>query len=219
MLKRLKQTYLDALFPQNDENIPALRFAGFSEPWEQRKVADLSEETFGGGTPKTGTKEYWQGELPWIQSSDLKNEQLNSVKPTKFITDEAIKKSAAKLIPSNSIAIVTRVGVGKLALIPFSYATSQDFISLSNLTVDPWFGLYNLYKLIQRDINNIQGTSIKGMTKADLLDKHLRIPISSGEQVKIGNFFKQLDNSISLHQYKIEKLIELKQVFLGKMFL
>jgi len=178
----------------------------------------MSEETFGGGTPKTGIKEYWLGDLPWIQSSDLKNEQLSNVKPTKFITDEAIKKSAANVIPSNSIAIVTRVGVGKLALMPFPYATSQDFFSLSRLTVDPWFGIYSLYKLIQREINNIQGTSIKGMTKADLLDKNVQIPPCSGEQIRIGIFFKQLDDTIALHQRKLTLLEQLKQTYLKQIF-
>jgi type I restriction enzyme S subunit len=67
-----------------------------------------------------------------IQSSDLKKEQLYNVQPSKFITDDAVKNSATKLVPKNSIAIVTRVGVGKLALLPFEYATSQDFLSLSN---------------------------------------------------------------------------------------
>jgi type I restriction enzyme S subunit len=66
-----------------------------------------------------------------IQSSDLKKEQLYNVQPSKFITDDAVKNSATKLVPKNSIAIVTRVGVGKLALLPFEYATSQDFL-LSN---------------------------------------------------------------------------------------
>ena len=102
---------------------------------------------------------------------------------------------------------------------PFPYATSQDFFSLSRLKVDPWFAIYRLYKLIQREINNIQGTSIKGMTKADLLDKNVQIPLCSGEQEKIGVIFKQLDNTIVLHQCRLEKLTALKNVLLGKMFL
>ena len=200
------------------QQIPAIRFNGFTDTWEQRKVFDMSEITFGGGTPKTGNEDYWQGNFPWIQSSDLKNDQLCNVIPTKFITDEAINKSATKAVPANSIAVVTRVGVGKLALMPYPYATSQDFLSLSNLKVDPWFGVYSLYVLIQKEINNIQGTSIKGMTKSDLLSKNIHIPFALDEQTKIGNFFKQLDDTIALHQRKLEKTKALKSAYLSELF-
>ena len=178
----------------------------------------MSEITFGGGTPKTGNEDYWQGNFPWIQSSDLKNDQLCNVIPTKFITDEAINKSATKAVPANSIAVVTRVGVGKLALMPYPYATSQDFLSLSNLKVDPWFGVYSLYVLIQKEINNIQGTSIKGMTKSDLLSKNIHIPFALDEQTKIGNFFKQLDDTIALHQRQMDNYKELKKTSMQKIF-
>ena len=200
------------------QQIPAIRFNGFTDTWEQRKVFDMSEITFGGGTPKTGNEDYWQGNFPWIQSSDLKNDQLCNVIPTKFITDEAINKSATKAVPANSIAVVTRVGVGKLALMPYPYATSQDFLSLSNLKVDPWFGVYSLYVLIQKEINNIQGTSIKGMTKSDLLSKNIHIPFALDEQTKIGNFFKQLDDTIALHQRQMDNYKELKKTSMQKIF-
>ena len=200
------------------QQIPAIRFRDCSDAWEQRKVFDMSEITFGGGTPKTGNEDYWQGNFPWIQSSDLKNDQLCNVIPTKFITDEAINKSATKAVPANSIAVVTRVGVGKLALMPYPYATSQDFLSLSNLKVDPWFGVYSLYVLIQKEINNIQGTSIKGMTKSDLLSKNIHIPFALDEQTKIGNFFKQLDDTIALHQRQLENYSQLKNAMIQKIF-
>ena len=197
---------------------PQLRFEGFTDDWEERKLGDYSENTFGGGTPKTGIDEYWTGDIPWIQSSDLKKEQLYNVQPSKFITDDAVKNSATKLVPKNSIAIVTRVGVGKLALLPFEYATSQDFLSLSNLKVDKWFGIYSTYTMLQKELNNIQGTSIKGITKPELLKKKMRTPSLIDEQSKIGTFFKQLDDIIALHQRKLDLLKEQKKGYLQKMF-
>ena len=197
---------------------PQLRFEGFADAWEERKLEDYSENTFGRGTPKTGIDEYWTGDIPWIQSSDLKKEQLYNVQPSKFITDDAVKNSATKLVPKNSIAIVTRVGVGKLALLPFEYATSQDFLSLSNLKVDKWFGIYSTYTMLQKELNNIQGTSIKGITKPELLKKKMRTPSLIDEQSKIGTLFKQLDDIIALHQSKLDLLKEQKKGFLQKMF-
>ncbi|WP_261638391.1 restriction endonuclease subunit S [Leuconostoc lactis] len=171
--------------------------------WEQRKLKEVTGKTFGGGTPKTSILEYWRGEIPWIQSSDLKLESLFNIKPKKNISVEAIKNSATKIVPQNSIAIVTRVGVGKLALMPFEYATSQDFLSLSDLKTNPVFSVYAIYRLLQSELNNIQGTSIKGITKADLLNKTIVIPDNLDEQISIGTFFKQLDNLITLHQRKL----------------
>ncbi|MFW7387484.1 restriction endonuclease subunit S [Vagococcus fluvialis] len=122
------------------------------------------------------------------------------------------------MIPENSIAVVTRVGVGKLSLIPFSYATSQDFLSFSGLSINNEFGLYSLYLLLQRKLNNIQGTSIKGITKSDLLNDIIQVPLESEEQTKIGNFFKQLDETITLQERKLDLLKEQKKGYLQKMF-
>ncbi|ROX74277.1 restriction endonuclease subunit S [Enterococcus faecium] len=202
----------------SNETQPEIRFPGFTEDWEERKVFEISKVTYGGGTPKTNTKEFWNGNIPWIQSSDLEINRLFNVSPKKKITSEAVKKSAAKIIPPNSIAIVTRVGVGKLALMPFEYATSQDFLSLSELQIDSYFGIFSLYSMLQKELKNIQGTSIKGMTKSDLLEKKVTIPKKYEEQQKIGNFFKQLDDTITLHQRKLDLLKETKKGFLQKMF-
>lgn len=218
LLKQTKQTYLQKMFPKSGENNPEIRFAGFTDAWEQRKVFEISKVTYGGGTPKTNTKEFWNGNIPWIQSSDLEINRLFNVSPKKKITNEAVKKSAAKIIPPNSIAIVTRVGVGKLALMPFEYATSQDFLSLSELQIDSYFGIFSLYSMLQKELKNIQGTSIKGMTKSDLLEKKVTIPKKYEEQQKIGNFFKQLDDTIALHQRDLNSLKEMKKSLLQQMF-
>lgn len=218
LLKETKKGFLQKMFPKNGAKVPEIRFPGFTEDWEERKVFEISKVTYGGGTPKTNTKEFWNGNIPWIQSSDLEINRLFNVSPKKKITNEAVKKSAAKIIPPNSIAIVTRVGVGKLALMPFEYATSQDFLSLSELQIDSYFGIFSLYSMLQKELKNIQGTSIKGMTKSDLLEKKVTIPKKYEEQQKIGNFFKQLDDMIALHQRKLDLLKETKKGFLQKMF-
>ena len=164
-------------------------------------MGEIATETYGGGTPKTSNEEFWKGDIPWIQSSDLIDECLFDVRPRKCISQEAVSKSATKLVPQNSIAIVTRVGVGKLAFMPFSYATSQDFLSLSGLKIDPEFTVYALFKMMQSVSNEVQGTSIKGVTKDELLAKKIIFP-SCNEQKKIGAYLHNLDHLITLHQRK-----------------
>ena len=178
-----------------------MHYFDFHYSWEQRKVSDLAEKTYGGGTPTTSNEAYWNGDIPWIQSSDVVDGKLLGVEPRKWITQDGLNNSAAQLIPGNSIAIITRVGVGKLAFMPYSYATSQDFLSLSKLNAEPLFTVYACYKKLQSELNAVQGTSIKGITKDELLAKNIMVP-RYAEQQQIGAFFKQLDHLITLHQRK-----------------
>ena len=215
--KEFKKYMLQNMFPQKDEKVPKIRFDGFTGDWEQRKLGEIAAETYGGGTPKTSNEGFWKGNIPWIQSSDLIDECLFDVKPRKCISQEAVSKSATKLVPQNSIAIVTRVGVGKLAFMPFSYATSQDFLSLSGLKTNPEFTVYALYKMMQLVSNEVQGTSIKGVTKDELLAKKIMIPCCN-EQKKIGAYLHNLDHLITLHQQKCNALKEFKKYMLQNMF-
>ena len=194
--KDLKKYMLQKMFPKKGEKVPEIRFEGFTADWEQRKLSEIALQ---------------------IQSSDLIEERLFNVKPRKYISQEAISKSATKLVPQNSIAIVTRVGVGKLAFMPFSYATSQDFLSLCELKIEPEFAVYVLYKMMQLVSNEVQGTSIKGITKDELLAKEILIP-GCEEQKKIGTYLHSLDNLITLHQRKCDSLKELKKFMLQNMF-
>lgn len=130
LLKNLKKSLLEKLFPKNNKSTPEIRFKGFTDAWEQYKLGDCSEYTIGGGTPDTSNTQFWKGVIPWIQSSDLTEGSCFQVSIRKYISQKAIAASATRLVPKNSLSIITRVGVGKLALLPFDYCTSQDFYLL-----------------------------------------------------------------------------------------
>ena len=203
---------------EGQKNVPKLRFKGYEDAWEQRKLGEIAESTYGGGTPKTMVEEFWNGGIPWIQSSDIQEDQVFNVQVRKTITEKGLANSAAKLIPKNSVAIVTRVGVGKLGLIPFDFTTSQDFLSLSNLNIDSNFAVYLLFKRLQFESKMAQGTSIKGITKEELLSKEVKIAHIDMEQKSIGYFFQNLDDIITLHQRKYDALKSMKKTLLLKMF-
>lgn len=217
-LVALKHAMQQRMFPQSGATKPEIRFKGFEEDWEIRTVSDICGESYGGGTPKTSEVRFWDGEIPWIQSSDLIDSELYRVKPRKWINDLAISHSATKLIPANSIAIVTRVGVGKLALIEFDYATSQDFLSLSKLQINESFAVVLLSILLKSKLHETQGTSIKGITKEELLGFSFSVPTSSIEQQKIGTYFRYLNELIYKHSIQLKKLKQIKSAFLEKMF-
>ena len=216
--KKLKKYMLQKMFPQNGMKVPEIRFEGFTGDWEQRKLGEIAGRTYGGGTPKTSIMEYWNGYIPWIQSSNLTEHELFNVDIQKQITDDGLKKSAAQLVPPKSVAVVSHVGVGKLVFMPFSYTTSQDFISLSELKADPIFTCYSVYKRLQNDLLIVQGSAIKGITKDDLLSKEIMLP-SEAEQIKIGEYFRQLDHLITLRQRKCNELVKVKKYMLQNMFI
>ncbi|NLM67153.1 MAG: restriction endonuclease subunit S, partial [Enterococcus sp.] len=72
---------------------PEIRFEGFDDDWEQRKVRDYAQETYGGGTPKTTIEEYWTGDIDWIQSSDLTEHQVFDVVAKKHISKVGVNNS------------------------------------------------------------------------------------------------------------------------------
>ena len=200
-------------------NKPRIRFKGFTEDWEQRKLDDIAKIKTGGGTPKTAKPEYWSGNIPWIQSSDLVEGDITHVNINKFINNNALKNSAAKLISRDSIALVTRVGVGKVAVINQDFTTSQDFLSLSDFDrSDIKFLAYQLYRLMQENAKVLQGTSIKGITKTELIEQSISIPSSGQEQNLISNVLSKIDSFITFHQRKLEKLKLAKKALLQKLF-
>lgn len=218
-LKLAKKALLQKLFPKNGSQFPEIRFKGFTDAWEHRKLDDIAKIKTGGGTPKTANPEYWSGNIPWIQSSDLVEGDIVHVNINKFINNNALKNSAAKLISRDSIALVTRVGVGKVAVINQDFTTSQDFLSLSDFDgSDIKFLAYQLYRLMQENAKVLQGTSIKGITKTELIEQSISIPSSSQEQNLISNVLSKIDSIITLHQCKLDKLQDVKKGLLQKMF-
>ena len=214
----LKATMLSKMFPKAGQTVPEIRLDGFEGEWELCEINDLADDFQSGGTPKTNVQEYWDGDIPWIQSSDLGINCLFEIKVQKSISEKGLESSSAKIIPKDSIAVVTRVGVGKLAVMRHEYATSQDFLSLSNLKSNIEFTAYLLYRLLQKEVNQLQGTSIKGITKVELLSKKVLIP-SLPEQQAIGAYFSTLDNLINSHHEKISQLETLKKKLLQDMFI
>lgn len=193
------------------------KFLQIKHAWEQRKLEELASKFTGGGTPNTSNPNYWNGEIPWIQSSDLKEDDVLSLTVKKHISQEGLKNSATKIVPKNSLVIVTRVGVGKLVVNTQEIATSQDFLSLSGIKGDSRFLAYSLYSLLKKITRRVQGTSIKGITKTDFLKETILVPALE-EQEKISSCMVEVDKLITLHQRKLETLKKLKRTLLQKMF-
>lgn len=159
----------------------------------------------GGGTPSSSNESFWQGTIPWISSSDIVENDIKNISISRYITEEAIAHSATKLCPAPSILIVSRVGVGKIALSKEAICTSQDFCNLINIKVEPIFLTYCLSQIMKRKSMEVQGTSIKGITTSEIQKISINIP-SLQEQKKIGKILSLLDERIATQNKIIDKL-------------
>ena len=188
--------------------VPALRFPEFNGEWITRPIKDIAD-FIGGGTPSSANEAYWQGTIPWVSSSDIVEDNINDITISRYITEEAISNSATKLCSAPVILIVSRVGVGKVALSSKAICTSQDFCNLINIKVHPTFLAYSLSQIMKRKSIEVQGTSIKGITSLEIQKIILHIP-SLQEQHKISDLFQLIDKRIAVQSKIIEDLKKLK---------
>ena len=193
-----------------------MRFPEFSGEWDSFKLVELGK-FIGGGTPSSSNLSFWTGSIPWISSSDIKEDNINNISISRYITEEAIEKSATKYCPAPVILIVSRVGVGKVALSHTSLCTSQDFCNIIEIKCHPVFLSYNLLRTMKRKSREVQGTSIKGITSDELQKMRVFIPKNKDEQNKISNLLTLLDERIATQNKIIEDLKKLKSAISLKM--
>lgn len=199
---------------------PKLRFKaddGSQFPdWEEKKVGSLGN-IVGGGTPSTKKKEYWCGKMAWVSSADICDNDIYNINMTRFITQDAIDKSATKIVPKDSILIVSRVGVGKVAKASCDLCTSQDFTNIVNSDGDATFLSYAILRLMQSKLQCVQGTSIKGIPSDEIKNYMLRIPCLA-EQQKIAEFLSTIDTVIEKQKETVSAWEERKKGVMQKLF-
>ena len=170
---------------------------------------------YGGGTPATNNESFWSGKIPWISSADVYEDDIISINETRFINEIALNNSATKLIPQNSIIIVSRVGVGKVVVNKdHALCTSQDFTSLFSSNNNPFYFAYLFSKLLKKKIS--QGSTIKGISSKEIQNLNLVIP-GLDEQNKIANFLLSVDERIKLIKRKISTLKKYKEGLIKKL--
>lgn len=196
---------------------PALRFNGFTEEWEVRKLGEVAE-IVAGGTPDTNNPDYWDGDIDWYAPAELENQRYVS-KSVRRITKLGLQKSSATILPADiTILFTSRAGIGKTAILKHPAATNQGFQSLVlHNNIDPYF-VYSMSAKIKRLAENIASGSTFLEISGRLLGG-IEFPFPSlPEQSRIGTFFRSLDNLIALRTRKLEKLRNVKKAFLEKMF-
>ena len=197
----LKKSMLDKMFPKGGSLYPEIRFAGFTDPWEQRKLGDVAT-IVGGGTPSTNNDAYWDGDIDWYSPAEL-GEQVYADRSARRITQAGYDSCSATLLPAGkTILFTSRAGIGNTAILRRSACTNQGFQSL---VVNDDTDVYFVYSMTDR-IKNFAEQKASGSTFLEISGKGLAagefaFP-SKDEQTAIGSMFKQLDHLITLHQRK-----------------
>ncbi|MFK4917065.1 restriction endonuclease subunit S [Lactococcus petauri] len=217
LLKEQKKGYLQKMFPKNGAKVPELRFAGFADDWEERKLGELSN-IVGGGTPSTSNPEYWDGDIDWYAPAEI-GEQSYVSKSKKTITELGLKKSSARILPVGTVLFTSRAGIGNTAILAKEATTNQGFQSIvpDQNKLDSYFIFSRTNELKRYGEVTGAGSTFVEVSGKQMSKMSIMVPELS-EQQKIGSFFKQLDNTIALHQRKLDFLKEQKKGFLQKMF-
>ena len=218
--KELKKFMLQKLFPKNGQKNPEIRFEGFTDDWEQRKLGDISQIT-AGGTPSTKELTYWEPkEVPWLASGEVHKKYIYDT--DEMISEEGLNNSSAKWVEEGSV-LIALAGQGKTrgtaAITRIPITTNQSIAAIKfNDILDADYAFHNLDSRYDelRNISSGDGTR-GGLNKQLLADLTIAFP-QIYEQREIGEYFTALDHLITLHQRKCEKLKELKKFMLQNMF-
>ncbi|MDE8098997.1 restriction endonuclease subunit S [Erysipelothrix rhusiopathiae] len=219
--KLLKKGFLQKLFPSNGDTNPLIRFDGFTDAWELRRLSELFSRGGSGGTPRSTNKAYYNGKIPFLGISDISNSNGFIDKTEKYITEEGLNNSSAWIVPAGSISLAMYASVGKLAILNTDVATSQAFYNMV-------FNDENLRNYVYQSLSKANESGewtklISTGTQANLnADKvknfDISKPTNKEEMAMISSFFMDLDNLITLHQRELDNYKELKKGFLQKMF-
>lgn len=201
-VKSLKKYMLQKMFPQNEQKVPEIRFEGFTEAWEQRKLGELAE-IVGGGTPSTSIDSYWDGDIDWYAPAEI-GEQIYLKSSQRKITEEGLNKSSAKVLPVGTVLFTSRAGIGKTAILLKEGCTNQGFQSIvpSKDKLDSYFIFTRSEELKRYGEIVGAGSTFVEVSGKQMANMELMMPTTMDEQQKIGEYFSDLDNLITLHQRK-----------------
>lgn len=206
----------------NNNKTPAIRFKGFTDTWEQRKFSELTEIR----SPSRVHKEEWQSSgVPFYRSSDVMAALNGTENEKAFISEELYEKLSAVSgkLEKGDILVTGGGSVGKPYIVPNNeplYTKDADLLWVkNNEKLVPYF-IYTFFfsPAFSDYLNSVSHVgTIAHYTITQLEETPITLPCVS-EQQKIGDYFRNIDSLITLHQRKCDKLIQFKAAMLKKMF-
>ena len=224
-LKNIKKSMLEKMFPQNSEMRPEIRFAGFTDDWEQRKLGDVADVTKLAGFEFTEHIVYSdEGNIIALRGLNIKNGQL-ILDDVKYIDGSNFSKLNRSKLYMDDI-MFTYVGtVGEVAIIKendrFYLAPNVSRIRIQSVDSPKFISHYmrtdSFYKSVIYPL--IATSSQPALSMENIRKFEICLPRNREEQDRLSEWFDELDHLITLHQRKLEKLKMIKRLLLEKMFI
>ena len=215
-LKIAKKYFLQNMFPSEGERFPKIRLAGFTDAWEQRKLGEIFSQTVNYVNPKTKNLELWSLTVQdgLTQKTERYNREFITKKDDKY---KEVKVGEIVYNPMNmTLGAIDVNNVGKSVAVSGYYVTMVASESTYPYFIQTWMKSPQAILLYK---NNATGTlKEKQRIQFTTLSKITSVIPSKAEQEKIGSFFSNLDNLITLHQRKCDALKNAKKFFLQNMF-
>lgn len=219
--KELKKFMLQKMFPKNGEKKPEIRFKGFTDDWEQRKLSEIYA-SIGNAFVGTATPYYVEQGHFYLESNNIKDGQINHNSEV-FINDEFYERQKDKWLHTGDMVMVQSGHVGHAAVIPEELDNSAAHALIMfrepKVKIEPYFLNYQYQtNKIKKKIEGITtGNTIKHILASDMQEFVVDLP-DYDEQKQIGDYFRNLDHLITLHQRKCDEIKEIKKFMLQNMF-
>ena len=219
--KTLKKYMLQKMFPQNRTNVPEIRFGGFTDAWEQRKVTELGDIYIGLVT--TMTAHYTDHGTLLIRNSDIKDGKFEFDTEPIFLDDKFAEANKSRMHKVGDVITVHTGDVGTSAVITENEANSIGFATIVTRPNNEILDSYYLSVFLNTDKHKnwaVQMSTGDGRTNYNLREyTELIVPIPViNEQKKIAEYIMALNNLITLHQRKCDELVKIKKYMLQNMF-
>ncbi|WP_316399428.1 restriction endonuclease subunit S [Enterococcus faecium] len=222
LLKETKKGFLQKMFPKNGAKVPEIRFPGFTEDWEERKLGGIGK-TYTGLTGKS-KEDFGHGDAKFVtymnvfQNPKATLEQLENVeidpRQNEVKKGDVFFTTSSETPEEVGMSSVWTHDINNIYLNSFTFAYRPTI----KFDLDYLAFMLRSQSVRKKIIYLAQGISRYNISKTKMMDISVPIPVNFEEQQKIGNFFKQLDDTITLHQRKLDLLKETKKGFLQKMF-
>ena len=202
-VKKMKKSMLQKMFPKKNQLYPEVRFPGFTDAWEQRKLEDIYG-SIGNAFVGTATPYYVESGHFYLESNNIKDGQINHNTEV-FINDEFYEKQKDKWLHTGDMVMVQSGHVGHAAVIPeeLNNSAAHALIMFRNpkKEIEPYFLNYQYQTLkSKKKIENITtGNTIKHILASEMQQFEVDMP-ELAEQKKIAEYFRALDHLITLHQ-------------------
>ena len=219
-LKNLKEAMFTKMFPKEGESVPEIRFKGFTDPWEQRKLGEMGQ-TYTGLSGKT-KDDFGHGQARFVTYMNVFSNPISNPEMTEPIEIDPKQNEVevGDVFFTTSSETPEEVGMSSILLEKRgkTYLNSFCFGFRPSEKIDSYYLAYMLRSESARAKITLlaQGISRYNISKNKVMEIAVSLP-SLDEQKMIGQYFGQLDNLITLHQRKYEKLLDVKKAFLEKM--